>query len=169
MERKAVIIEKGTDKKKAHIRNHLIPKGYDMAVCTGCHLIYKESRWFYDDKLYSRSVNEKTTHKVTCPACIKTRDDYPDGIIVLSGKFLLDRIDEIKRIVSNEERGKRDMNPFNRIIKMTNEKDRFVISFTKHKFAEKIAKSIRRAFKAELTFNWSEGEDYVEITCRRDK
>ncbi len=168
MKRKDKAIERSSDKKKAHVRGHFIPKGYDMAVCTGCHLIFKESRWFYDDDLYEISEKKKTTHKVTCSACIKVRDNNPDGVIMIRGAFLLDHIAEIKHIALIEERNAKAKSPFDRVVKMIKSPNEFMITTTEQKFTQRIARMIHRAFSSDISFEWLHEEKFVRITCYRD-
>ena len=96
------------------------------------------------------------------------KENHPDGIILLKGRFLLNHIDEIKHLVSNETKSARDRNPFDRIIKMIKSPNEFIITTTDEKFTQRLARAIHRAFNTDLSFEWLHEEKFVRVTCYRD-
>ncbi len=146
-----------------------LPKegGYDMAVCRRCHAIYHNKRWYIDEDLYQRQIKSKNTSKTLCPACLKIKDGFPGGIVVLRGKFLKGHKEEILNLVKNEEERAMGFNPLERIIDIKEDKGGIEISTTNEKLAQRIGKSIERAYQGKATYKWSEDVKLLRVTWER--
>lgn len=64
--------------------------------CPSCGLLYLKGRWV-------REETDFKTNKVLCPACRRIKDNYPAGLVELSGPFLDEHHAEIMHLVKNLE------------------------------------------------------------------
>jgi NMD protein affecting ribosome stability and mRNA decay len=146
-----------------------LPKGgsEDMALCKKCHSIYHNKRWSIDEKLYREKVNLPSTSFVTCPACQKIKDNFPGGLVTLTGAFLQEHKDEIINLIKNEEERARGFNPLERIMKISNGSGKVEISTTNEKLAQRIGKKIKKAFSGEVEYKWSQDTKLLRVTWNR--
>ncbi|MEK6546191.1 MAG: BCAM0308 family protein [Nitrospinota bacterium] len=170
MKKKDIQYIKG-DKLKHFVKvnDPYIPKGskHEMSICKGCHAIYKGKKWFIDEELYKTNIKRKTASVVTCPACLKIKDNFPSGVVTLEGGFLKNHEDEILNLVRNEgDRSLRD-NPLERIMSINKNKGRIEILTTNEKLAQKIGKSVFKAYSGELEYKWSEDDKFVRVNWNR--
>ncbi len=145
-----------------------LPKGgiHDMAICRKCHAIYHNKRWYMDKALYKRRRNDKASLRVLCPACRKIKDNYAEGFVMLSGKYLMEHKQDILNLVKNEEEKAMAKNPLERIINL-DEKDRSVeITTTHERLAQRIGKKIHKACQGELQIKWTK-DKLTRVTWRR--
>lgn len=126
-----------------------------MAVCTKCHTVYFKKRWYIDEDLYQKKILMKKIEKVLCPACRKIKDNFPGGIVRLRGAFLNEHKDEIINLIRNEEERARGFNPLERIIKINNVDDGLEVTTTNEKLAQRIGKSLNKAYQGKVEYKWS--------------
>ncbi|MCP9926318.1 BCAM0308 family protein [Cyanobium sp. CH-040] len=79
------------------------------AVCPDCQASYHQGRWTWDP-----AGAGATPHR--CPACERSRDGLPAGVLTLSGVFLAGHCEEIMRLVNNTEARIRAERPLERLI-----------------------------------------------------
>ncbi len=170
MKKKDIQYLKG-DKLKHFVKvnDPYMPRGskHELSICKSCHATYREKKWFIDEELYKSSVKKKSVNIVICPACLKIRDNFPGGVVTLGGDFLKSHEDEILNLVRNEgERSLRD-NPLERIMSINKIKGRIEIQTTNEKLAQKIGKSVYKAYSGELEYKWSEDDKFVRVNWNR--
>ena len=73
----------GIFKEERHDTYQLKSKLAEPAVCSECQAVYHQGRWQW-------STVPTNAHQGICPACHRTRDDYPAGYLSLQGAFFLD-------------------------------------------------------------------------------
>jgi NMD protein affecting ribosome stability and mRNA decay len=138
-----------------------------MAVCTKCHTVYFNKRWYIDEDLYQKKILMKKIEKVLCPACRKIKDNFPGGIVRLRGAFLNDHKDEIINLIRNEEERARGFNPLERIIKITDVKNELEITTTNEKLAQRIGKSMQKAYQGKVKYKWSDDTKLLRADWER--
>jgi hypothetical protein len=84
------------------------PKG--PAICRKCLAIYEDKRWHFDGAA-SKLAASPGRRKLVCPACQKSRDGYPDGIVILTWSDLKEHEPEIRGLIANVEAGAVSVNP----------------------------------------------------------
>ena len=139
----------------------------ETAVCTRCHAIYQRRHWFFDDEFFKRSLTQAQTQQITCPACRKIADDYPEGEVLLHGAFLQTHHKEIMNLVSNEEDRAKGLNPLERIVRITEDTGTFRITTTNEKLAQRIGRALQKAYQGEVQYKWSEDTKYVRVEWTR--
>ncbi|UCD36110.1 MAG: hypothetical protein JSU90_04575 [Nitrospiraceae bacterium] len=126
-----------------------------MAVCKKCHSVFSNKRWSIDEDLYREKADQKGTSKVLCPACRKVKDNFPGGIVTLRGEFLAEHKDEILNLIRNEEDRARGFNPLERIMAIKEQDEEMEITTTNEKLAQRIGKSLQRAYQGRVHYKWS--------------
>jgi len=139
----------------------------EMAVCKRCHAIYYNKRWYLDEELYQEKVSLKDTEKILCPACLKIKDKFPGGVVTLTGDFLHEHKEEIMNLIRNEEERARGYNPLERIMEVTKMGKRLEITTTNEKLAQRIAKSLERAYRGSVEYKWSSGTKLLRAEWER--
>jgi NMD protein affecting ribosome stability and mRNA decay len=146
-----------------------IPKGSqgEIAVCARCQAIYKRRHWFFDEELLKRAKARATTRQVTCPACQKIEDNYPEGEVVLRGEFLGPHRNEIMNLVSNEEERAKGLNPLERIVRISESNGTLSITTTNEKLAQRIGRALQKAYQGDISYRWSEDTKYLHVEWAR--
>ncbi|HXN07803.1 MAG TPA: BCAM0308 family protein [Nitrospiria bacterium] len=135
----------------------------DPAKCGICQSVYHRKRWYTKEDRLDLDVSEKTMTITVCPTCRKTRENYPQGVVTLRGEFLAENKDEILHLIRNEEERTKRINPVARIISVKDTDDGIEIQTTSERFAERLGKEVKKAFKGELHFHWSKGDKLVRV------
>jgi len=139
----------------------------EMALCKRCHAIYYNKRWYLDEELYQKKSLLKETEKILCPACRKIKDKFPGGVVTLSGDFLHEHKEEIMNLIKNEEERAKGFNPLERIMEVTKIKRGMEITTTNEKLAQRIARSLERAYQGSVEYKWSSGTKLLRAEWER--
>jgi len=139
----------------------------EVAVCTRCHAVYHRRHWFFDDAIFTRCAAQARTRHVTCPACQKIADNYPEGEVILRGAFLQAHAHEIKNLVANEEERAKGLNPLERIVRVIESDGTLRITTTNEKLAQRIGRSLQKAYQGEVHYRWSEDTKYLRVKWSR--
>lgn len=157
-------------KKKVDIETDpYLPKAAsrETAICPGCHAISTRKRWRLDEAAYVKLLRMGTARQMFCPACKKIRDSYPSGQVTLKGPFLTWHLDEILRIIANEEKRARQKNPLERIMSLSEEDGRLVITTTDEKLAQRIGRELCKAYGGTVTYRWSHNDKFLRVQWER--
>jgi NMD protein affecting ribosome stability and mRNA decay len=138
-----------------------------MVVCHGCHAISAGRRWYQDEAVYAKLLKAGTVKEVFCPACEKIRDGYPSGQVTLKGPFLAEHQDEILRIITNEEKRARGLNPLHRIMSLREENGQLEIMTTDEKLAQRIGRELRKACGGTVAYGWSHDNKFLRVQWER--
>lgn len=125
------------------------------AVCIECHAIFQNKRWSIDEELYRKRSSQRNVKSILCPACKKVKDNFPGGILKLKGDFLHEHQGEIINLIKNEEKRARGFNPLERIMNIIKTKKGIEITTTNEKLAQRIGKSLRKAYRGKIEYKWS--------------
>jgi len=141
---------------------------HELAMCSVCHAIYHHKRWYPEGEITLSKAQKTKLDMVTCPACRKTHDRYPGGIITLQGGFLKTHKDQILHLVRNEEARARKINPLERLISIKNIRGGVEIQTTNERLAQRIGREIQRAYKGDAAYHWSRDDKFVRVDWHRD-
>jgi NMD protein affecting ribosome stability and mRNA decay len=140
---------------------------YENAICRTCHAIYQNKRWRLDEEVYQKMNEWDSTAKVLCPACKKIKDKFPGGIVTLKGDFLREHKDEILNLIKNEEERARGFNPLERIMEINDADKGMELTTTNEKLAQKIGKSLHRAYQGRVGYKWSQDTKLIRVIWER--
>jgi len=146
-----------------------LPKGgtREVALCSKCSAFYWNKRWSSDPAELGKAQAEAGTANAVCPACQRMADDNPDGVLSLTGDYLLQHENEILNMIKNVEASTRAKNPLARIMEINQDNKLLTISTTDAKLAQKLGKEVYKAHKGELHFKWSEADSFVRVNWTR--
>jgi NMD protein affecting ribosome stability and mRNA decay len=139
----------------------------EMAICKKCRAVYHNKRWYLDDELYQKKASLKDTERILCPACLKIKDKFPGGVVRLTGEFLYKHKEEIMNLIRNEEERARGFNPLERIMEVSKIKKGMEITTTNEKLAQRIARSLERAYQGSVEYKWSSGTKLLRAEWER--
>ncbi len=140
----------------------------EPAICESCQALYRNKRWYLDPAEAKKALNDSRVNHVTCPACRKIAEHYPEGVVTLSGSYLWNHEEEIRNILRNEESKAVSKNPLERIMRMEREGDDLVIETTEEKLAEHLGRALHSAHQGELSVDWTEDHNICRVQWRRD-
>jgi NMD protein affecting ribosome stability and mRNA decay len=126
----------------------------EPAVCQACQAVYRQKRWQLDPALADELTHDPGAHWVTCPACLKIAERYPEGILTLRGSYLWNHEQEIRNIIDNTIARFSTRNPLERVIRMQRMDDVLIIETTENKLAEQLGRSLQKAHSGELQIDW---------------
>ena len=132
----------------------------EPACCPECSAVLEKGRW-------RRGEKPTNSHEATCPACSRTRDNCPAGIIRLSGNFLAGRGEELINLARNEEVSERAEHPLHRIMAIDDGKDKIEIRTTDIHLPRRIGHALERAFDGTLEINYDKEAYFVRVNWNR--
>lgn len=132
----------------------------EPTVCRQCGAVFHKGRWTWAER-------PPKAHEAICPACHRTNDHYPQGILTLSGPFLAEHKDEILGLVRNEEAQAKQEHPLERIISIKEHNGSTVIATTDIHLTRRIGEALHRAYHGAFTFHYEEGEKFLRAAWSR--
>jgi hypothetical protein len=132
----------------------------DPSACSGCGAIYRAGRWAW-------GAPPADAQPVLCPACRRAGDDYPAGIVTLSGDYWRAHRDEIIQLARNLEERERAEHPLKRIMRVRDGGDALEIATTDEKLARGIGKALKRAHHGALELPPTSRENVVRVLWSR--
>jgi NMD protein affecting ribosome stability and mRNA decay len=142
--------------------------GQEAAACGDCRALYQGKRWFFDVALHDKLVGAGKVRQVVCPTCRKIKEHYVEGYLTLSGEFLGQHQDEIVTLLKKEAAKVGNRSVDDRIIQMVPEGGgKLVVETTTEKLAQHLGRALRKAYKGDLSFQWSEPNKFVRVYWSR--
>jgi len=131
-------------------------------ICPICYALFKDGRWQWAE---SWPIN---AHKQICQACHRTRDNYPAGVVTITGSFALSHASELLNLIRNHEREENREHPEHRIMRIEQKTDKIVIETTDVHLPHAIGEALHDAFKGSLEFRYSEESYFAEVKWNRE-
>jgi hypothetical protein len=135
-------------------------KPHEPTVCGTCGAVFQGGRWAW-------AGAPAGARKVVCPACQRIADRFPAGRVELSGVFFKDHRDEILHLVRNVESNEKQERPLERVMTLTDDGERAVVTTTGIHLARRIGESLAHSYQGELGVKYAAGEDSVRVTWSR--
>ena len=104
---------------------------------------------------------------MSCPACLKIAEHYPEGIVTLRGDYLWRHEAEIRNILKKEAERVMAKNPVARIISMEKIEGELMIETTEQKLAEHLGRTLNRAHHGDLQVAWSGSPRICRVNWER--
>lgn len=137
-------------------------------VCTDCKAVNHQGRWRWAEQMSDdERAQLKDAAKCLCPACRRSRDNYPGGVLSLSGPFFEKHQEEVLNLVANIEAQEKQLHPLNRLISQTRQGHQLSIAFTDAHLARAVAEALRHAWQGELELKYGEDESFLRASWRR--
>jgi len=133
----------------------------DPTVCTDCGVMYRDGRWIWGSA-------PADAHRTLCPACHRTRDDYPAGVVHIEGEFAAAHLDEIQGLARNLEEREKQNHPLQRIMRIAATDDGgWEIATTDGHLARGIGDALQHAYKGELDYHYTEAANLLRVKWKR--
>lgn len=126
----------------------------EPTVCGQCRAVYIAGRWTWKDV-------PAQAHSVVCPACRRIQEDYPAGIVEMSGPFFTEHRQEILNLVHNTEELEKKEHPLERIIRIKDEGEGTVVTTTGVHLARRIGEALHRSYQGDYELEYLEDERFV--------
>ena len=140
----------------------------EVAVCRECRSVYAGKRWQLESQAAEDLARARQVVDTLCPACQKTRDRIPGGVVSLSGSFVSAHEQEILNLVNHENEEAMRINPLERIIDIERSGDGLTILTTNEKLAQRIGRAVHKAYDGDVEYKWSRGDKLVRVNWHRD-
>jgi NMD protein affecting ribosome stability and mRNA decay len=147
-------------KEKRHDVYLKISKIPEPTKCGNCGALYINGHWTWNQ------VPEKV-HISICPACQRIADNYPAGIIKISGHFFNEHREEIVNLIFNIEKQEKGERALERIISIQDKKDHTLVTTTGIHIARRIGEALSRSYKGEFSFQYAEGDKTIRVNWQR--
>jgi hypothetical protein len=132
----------------------------DPTACTGCGAIYRDGRWRF-------GAPPADAHQTRCPACRRIEDDYPAGIVRISGDFATAHAAEIQSLVRHVEEREKQEHALKRIMSIETEGKDLLVKTTDAKLARGIGEALEHAYHGELHYHMTEAENVLRVEWKR--
>jgi NMD protein affecting ribosome stability and mRNA decay len=133
----------------------------DPTVCSGCGAIYRDGRWSF------AAAAPADAHRTRCPACRRIEDDYPAGIVRISGAFAAAHADEIRHLAHHVEEREKQEHALKRIMSIGTEGGDLLVKTTDAKLARGIGEALHHAYQGEVHYRMSEAENVLRVEWKR--
>jgi len=140
----------------------------DDTVCSRCDAVVHHQRWTLDPERKALALSTGLAQEVVCPACRRIADQVPEGIVMLRGNFWPAHRDEIIQRIRNEEADSIADNPLERIAEIREEEGTLQVFTTNEKLAQRIGRSLEKAYKGETQYHWGDGRKLVRVYWERN-
>jgi NMD protein affecting ribosome stability and mRNA decay len=138
----------------------------DRSYCKKCHAIFHHKHWHFDNNEIEK-LKKTQTKVVLCPACQKIADKFASGVITLRGDFVRNHREEIVNLIRNEEKRASGLNPLERIIEIHASARGMEVTTTHEKLAQRIGKRLHRAFRGDVTYQWTPQDKMARVQWNR--
>lgn len=132
----------------------------DPTACPECGAMYRDGRWTW-------GAPPADANREVCPACQRIRDEYPAGILTLSGSFWREHQDELLGLARNVEEREKGEHALKRIMAVREEGDEIVITTTDAGLVRNIGDALHDAYEGELDYEYTDAENLLRVTWHR--
>lgn len=132
----------------------------EPTLCGECGAVYAKARWTWGDA-------PAHAHRETCPACARTRDKLPAGLVTLSGEFFNAHRAELLQLARNAAERERTEHPLHRIMQVTEAPAEVVIATCDIHSPRRIGEALERAYRGDLDMRFGHDEYSVRVNWRR--
>jgi NMD protein affecting ribosome stability and mRNA decay len=132
----------------------------EPTVCPQCGAVFHAARWQWTSR-------PPGAREELCQACHRINDQYPAGIVTLTGPVVQQHRAEIMALARHQEQVEKGDHPLNRIMSIEEVPDGIVINTTDIHLPRRIGEAVKRAFHGELSMHFDEQGYFVRVTWQR--
>jgi hypothetical protein len=147
-------------KEKRHDTYREYGKWPEPTQCPECWAVFVNGRWVWQEP-------PAETNHILCPACRRIADRHPAGYLEIKGAFFAEHRHEVLNLVRNVEKQEKEARPLERIIAITAEENRTLVTTTGVHIARRIGEALGRAYKGELSFQYPDAEQSIQVSWQR--
>lgn len=146
----------------------VVPNPKGTAVCGSCGAVYERKRWFENATRSRELKHDPNTDVTQCPACVRAKADYPEGILTISGDFVRTHQDEILHAILAAAKRERERDTLVRIMGIKSAPEGIVVKTTNERLVRHMGHVLHSAFHGELKFVFSHGVRLTRVRWHRD-
>jgi NMD protein affecting ribosome stability and mRNA decay len=135
-------------------------------VCYRCGSVFARKTWRRDHKVNLAFFDNADW--TTCPACTQSRRAEGFGKVVLRGSFVAANEDRIRRRIANVADRAAYTQPQRRVSSIARTAQGLEVVTTSQKLAHRIARELKKAFRGNTTYAWSDRDGALRATWERD-
>jgi len=135
-------------------------KPREPSVCPTCKAIFHNGRWQW-------APPAANAQEVVCPACQRTADDMPAGVLTLTGKFHLEHRVEILGLIRHTEEREAKQHPLKRIMQVSESGDAMEITTCEASLARTLGDAIHHAYNGEFDYHYPDGGGVLRVHWKR--
>ncbi len=132
----------------------------EPTACPECRAVYHKGRWTW-------AKVPAGAHQAVCPACRRTKDKVPAGMVTLKGTFLRGHKGEILGLARNAEKHESRQHALSRIMDVTDQMGALLINTTDTHLARRIGDALFDAYEGKLTIRYARGQERVRVSWER--
>lgn len=159
LEQKAVRSQKGP-RVAAKVRP---PK--DPTLCDGCGALYSRKQWRGGARL-TRPLLEKVSWG-RCPACEQSRTGVGYGRVAMTGAFVGENLDAIRRRIKNVADRAKSTQTQRRVLTFEETKNGLDVITTSQKLAHRIVRELEKAFGGKARYAWDADDGSLLATWKK--
>lgn len=149
----------GLLKEHTHDTYKLRGKLPEPTACPDCGAIYRKGRWTW-------GVRPPGAHEETCPACHRIRDNYPAGMLHLSGPYFDAHKEEVLGLVRRQEAEAKREHPLCRIIAINEDEYGAVVTTTDTHLPRRIGEALWHSYHGELDLHYGQDPRLIRMTWK---
>lgn len=132
----------------------------DPSACTECGAMYRDGRWQWG----SPPVDAKP---VLCPACHRSRDGLPAGILSLEGAFHLAHRGEVLGLLRNVEEREVKNHALKRIMSVEEQGETLTVTTAHPGLARSLGDALHHAYQGELDYEYPDEGGVLRVRWSR--
>jgi hypothetical protein len=132
----------------------------DPSACTECHVMYRDGRWQWGEP-------PADAKPVLCPACQRSRDGLPAGILQLEGEFHLAHRAEVLGLLRNIEEREVKAHALKRIMSVEEEGQTLTVTTAHPGLARSLGDALHHAYRGELDYHYPEESGVLRVRWSR--
>ncbi len=137
-------------REREHDPYKLRKKPAEPTVCPDCGVVFQQGRWQWSSEQPSGAA------ELTCPACRRTIERVPAGLLELHGPFFSSHRDEILRLVTNTVDAQKNEHPMKRLMSTRELDDGVELAFTENHLPQDVGNAIRSAYEGQLDIHFAD-------------
>ena len=132
----------------------------DPSACSECGVMYRNGRWQWGNP----PVDAKP---VLCPACQRSRDGLPAGILSLEGAFHLAHREEVLGLLRNVEEREIKNHALKRIMRVEEQGEILTVTTAHPGLARSFGDALRHAYQGELDYQYPDEGGVLRVRWSR--
>lgn len=134
----------------------------EPTICRRCKAVFLRGRWQWAD---SWPYDSRET---LCQACRRILDDYPAGLLTLTGAFVRDHPEEVFHLLRHKEHQETAAHPLHRIMALAHIGACFSVKTTDIHLPHHLGEALQRAYKGQLKIHYDREGYFARIDWHRD-
>jgi len=144
-----------------HDPYHSKKKLTEPTVCPDCGAVYHTGRWQW-------GVAAAAAQSTLCQACQRLKDHCPAGFLTLSGAFLAEHREELRRRLHKVVEHAKAEHPLQRLMALQEAADGSLqATFTAPNLARAVGEALQDAYQGDLDFDYQAGEYLLRVRWQR--